>query len=330
MRRGDVSRNLYVVILAAGKAKRMNSSRSKVLHEVAGKPLLFFPLRVAKSLNPTKIFVVIGGMYMDQIREFLKDEPVEIVVQEEPKGTGDADKRLANCIDDQDSDLFVIPGDAPLLTDKTAMELMGFHRNKGACCTVLTAEVPDPTGYGRIVRSVGDRILMVVEESDAFPEEKSIKEVNSGVYFFHTSVLFQYIGELRPDNKQGEYYLTDIIEVLQRRIGNVFAYKIEDWEEILGVNTREQLGMVNRIMLKRIVRDILANGVSIVDPEKVYIEAEVQIGRDVTLYPFVALLGRTVIGDNSVIGPGVVLQDATIEPNSRVFVPVFYTDKANK
>jgi len=319
MRRGDFGRDLYVVILAAGKAKRMNSQRSKVLHEVAGKPLLYFPLRVAKSLNPTKVFVVIGGPYMEQVREFLKNEDVTIVVQEEPRGTGDAVKRVRDFVDNHDSDIFVLPGDAPLLTEKTAHELMEFHRSRGAYATVLTAEMPDPTGYGRIIRSVGDRILMIVEEADAFPEEKAIKEVNSGMYFFYTSALFQYIDELRPDNKQGEYYLTDIIEILQRRMGNVFAYKIDRWEEILGVNTREQLGLVNRIMLKRIVRNMLENGVSMVDPEKVYIEAEVKIGRDVVIYPFVSLLGKTEIGDNSIIGPGVVLKDAVIPPNSRVF-----------
>ena len=160
---------------------------------------------------------------------------------------------------------------------------------------------------------------MIVEEADAFPEEKAIKEVNSGMYFFYTSVLFQYIEELRPDNKQGEYYLTDIIEILQRRMGNVFAYKIDNWEEILGVNTREHLGVVNRIMLNRIVKGMLENGVSIIDPDKVYIEAEVKVGKDVIIYPFVSLLGKTEVGDNSVIGPGVVLKDAIIPPNSRIF-----------
>jgi bifunctional UDP-N-acetylglucosamine pyrophosphorylase/glucosamine-1-phosphate N-acetyltransferase len=318
MRRGE-QRKLYVAILAAGKAKRMNSNRSKVLHEVAGKPLLFFPLKVAKSLNPEKIFVVVGGPFMDQIVDFLKDEPVEIVVQEEPKGTGDAVKRLEKHIGGEEADLFVMPGDAPLLTEKTAKELVEFHRSRGAYATVLTAEVPDPTGYGRIVRSVGDRILMIVEEADAFPEEKAIKEVNSGMYVFYVPVLFQYIHEIRPDNRQGEYYLTDIIEILQRRMGNVFAHKIEDWEEILGVNTREQLGIVNRIMLKRIINYMLENGVSMVDPDKVYIEAEVKIGRDVTLYPFVALLGKTEIGDNSVIGPGIVLKDKKVKANSIIF-----------
>lgn len=319
MRRGDFSRDLYVAILAAGKAKRMNSFKSKVLHEVAGKPLLYFPLKVARSLGPKKVFVVIGGPYMDQIKEFLRGEDVEIVIQEEPKGTGDAVKRVKPYIDNFDSDIFVIPGDAPLLTEMTAKELMGFHRSRGAYATVLTAEVPDPTGYGRIIRSVGDRVLMIVEEADAFPEEKAIKEVNSGMYFFYTSVLFQYIDEIRPDNKQGEYYLTDIIEILQRRMGNVFAYKIDDWEEILGVNTREHLGLVNRIMLRRIVKNMLESGVSIIDPDKVYIEAEVKIGKDVIIYPFVSLLGKTEIGDNAVIGPGVVLKDVVIPPNARVF-----------
>lgn len=321
MRRGDTTRKLYVAILAAGKAKRMNSSKSKVLHDVAGKPLIFFPLKVAKSLNPDKIFVIVGGPFMDQIIDFLKHEPVEIVVQEEPKGTGDAVKRLIPHINEEEADVFVLPGDAPLLTEETAKQMLEFHRSRGSYATVLTAEVPDPTGYGRIVRSVGDRIMMIVEESDAFPEEKAIKEVNSGMYFFYAPVLFQYINEIRPDNKQGEYYLTDIIEILQRRVGNVFAYKIELWEEILGVNTREQLGLINRIMIKRIINRMLENGVSIIDPDKVYIEAEVKIGRDVVLYPFVALLGKTEIGDNSVIGPGVVLKDKLVKPNSTIFSP---------
>jgi len=323
MRRNLENRDLYIALLAAGKAKRMNSGKSKVLHEICGKPLLHYPLEVAKSLNPKKIFVVIGGPYMEQVKEALKGENVQFVIQEEPLGTGDAVKRVQPYIDNIDSDLMVLPGDAPLLRIETARELLEFHRSRGAIATVLTAELPDPTGYGRIVRSIGDRIMMIVEEVDAFPEEKEIKEVNSGIYLFDTEALFEWLHEIRADNRQGEYYLTDVIEILQRRVGNVYAHKITDWEEILGINTRKQLSQTEKIMEKRIKNYWMDNGVTFLNPELTYVESDVYLEKDVIIYPFVSLMGKTYVESGARIGPNVVIKNTRIKKGSIIIGPKF-------
>ncbi len=312
--RNRFQKPLYVAILAAGESKRMNSAVSKVMHRLAGRPLLYYCIDIAKSLNPKEIFVVVGGPHREKVMDEFKNTGVTFVEQPEPKGTGDAvmkvEPHLRNVTD---ADLFVMPGDAPLLTEGTAQKFVEFHRARGAVATVLTAEHPNPTGYGRIIRSVGDRIMMIVEESDAFPEEKAIREINSGIYVFDVEYLFQWLKEIRPDNRQNEYYLTDVIEILQRRVGGVYAYKIDDWKEVLGVNTRHDLANAERIMQERLKSKWIGSGVSFIDPDAVYIEYYVEIGRDTIIYPFVALLGRTKIGQNAIIGPNVVLEDAEIK-----------------
>ena len=305
-------KTLNAAILAAGKSKRMNSRKSKVLHKIAGKPILFYPLTVARGIEPHKIFVIIGGPHADDIRSSFDEEDITFVEQPEPRGTGDAVMRLAPFFEGVKADLLVMPGDAPLLRVETAKKLARFHREKGASATVLTTELPDPTGYGRIIRSSGDRILMIVEEADAFPEEKDIKEVNSGIYIFDTEVLFRWLPEVRPDNKQGEYYLTDVIAILQRRVGGVYAYKIQDWTEVLGVNDRRQLSMAQEVMEKRIINKWMERGVTFLNPDQVYIEYDVELGKDCVIYPFVSLLGKTRVKDGVEIGPNVVLRDEEV------------------
>lgn len=316
LRRSE-KRPFYVAVLAAGKSKRMNSKKSKVLHKLCGKPILFYPLNVALNLEPDAIFLVIGGPHAEEVRKAASHiEGISFVLQNEPLGTGDAVMRIESHLKDKDADIMVLPGDAPLLSTETARELAEFHRDRGAIATVLTAEHPKPRGYGRIVRSIGDRILMIVEEADAFPEEKEIKEVNSGVYIFDALSLYEWLPDVRPDNKQGEYYLTDVIEILQRRVGGVYAHKIEDWREIIGVNTRYDLAMAEAILEERIKRKFMDNGVTFLRPETVYIEYDVEIGKDTVIYPFVSLLGKTRIGEECEIGPNVVLEDADIPSGS--------------
>ncbi len=310
--RRSMDKKLYAAILAAGESKRMKSEKSKVLHKLCGKPLLYFPIEVAKSLNPEEIFVVVGGRSEKEVRETFKDSGVTFVTQEEPNGTGGAVMELEPFFEDKEADIFIIPGDAPLLRRETAQELVRFHQDRGAIATVLTAEVPDPTGYGRIIRSIGDRILMIVEEADAFPEEKAIREVNSGMYVFDTYSLFRWLNELRPNNKQEEFYLTDVIEILQRRLGGVFAYKVPDYTEILGVNTRKQLAEANRIMNDRLKVEHMEKGVTFIDPNTVYLEVDVEIGKDTIIFPFVSLLGKTEIGEKAEIGPNVTLKDVKV------------------
>lgn len=307
--RRQLSRPLYVAILAAGKSKRMNSTKSKVLHEICGKPLLFYPIHGAKALQPRGIFVIIGGPSKDAVREAFQDSGVTFVEQHEPLGTGHAVLQLKEqeVLTDLDSDLLVLPGDAPLIRPETLQALYQHHKERGAIATVMTAELPDPTGYGRVIRSIGDRVMMIVEEADAFPEEKEIREVNSGIYVFDTEALFRWLPEVRPDNRQGEYYLTDVIEILQRRVGGVYAYKAEDWREVLGVNTREQLAQAIAIMSDRIKSRWMREGVTFIAPEATYVEWGVTLSRDVVVYPFVSLMGETHVEERAVILPHTTL-----------------------
>ncbi len=318
MRNRETNKKLYVAVLAAGQSKRMNSKISKVLHLLAGRPLLSYCIDIARSLNPDEIFVVVGGPHKDAVVERFKDAGVTFVEQKEPLGTGDAVMTVRDHVD-PNSNLFVMPGDAPLLKEETAKALVDFHVGRGAIATVLTTEHPDPHGYGRIIRSVGDRIMMIVEEADAFPEEKEIKEINSGFYVFESEWLFKWLSEIRPDNRQKEYYLTDVIEILQRRIGGVYAYKIDDWKETIGVNTRKDLAMAEEIMQERIINFWTEGGVTFVRPQLVYVEYDVEIGQDTVIYPFVSLLGHTRIGHDATIGPCVILKDAEVQPGGVVW-----------
>ncbi len=308
--------DIYAAILAGGRSKRMNSTISKVLHPLLGKPLVFFPLKVACSLRPAGIFVIVSPDTHQEVaarvREMFPDEPIEFVVQPEPRGTGDAVMQLAPYFKDKDVDLLVMPGDAPLLREDTAKLMYRFHKENDARITILTAEVPDPTGYGRIVRSHGDRVLMIVEEKDAFPEEKEIREINSGIYLFRTGDLFSFLPEIKPQNAQGEYYLTDVIEIVQRKRGGVLAFKIADWKETLGVNTRPQLIQAQKILKQRLVDRWIREGVSFIDPDLVYLEYDVVLEKDATIYPFVSLIGQTHVGRGATVGPGVKLVNARV------------------
>ncbi len=304
---------IEAVILAAGKSRRMLSKRSKVLHKLCGKPLLYYTIRAAKSVHPQTIYTVVGGPHMEEVKSFAKQQGSKVVHQNEPLGTGHAVMQVLPYVRGKDVDLLVLPGDAPLVKPSTIRELYEFHKENYALATILTSELPDPTGYGRIIRSKGDRVLMIVEEADAFPEEKQIKEVNSGIYIFDANILMEVIPEIKPDNKQGEYYLTDVIAIIQRKYGGVYAYKTNDWQEIIGINTREQLSMAHRIMQARIVQKHVSIGVTIYDPQSVYIEEDVQIEPDVVIYPFTSLLGKTYIEEDAEIGPNVVLEDYHVQ-----------------
>ncbi len=295
------------IILAGGKSKRMKSKKSKVLHKLCGKPIIYYPLRACKSLLPDNMYIVIG-QNSEEIKNIINDDVV-FVYQNEPLGTGHAVMQVVPYLRDRDMDVLIMPADAPLIRIETIKELYKFHKENDALVTILTAEIPDPTGYGRIIRSSGNRVLMIVEETDAFPEEKLIKEVNSGIYIFESNILIDALDEIKPDNKQGEYYLTDVIAIIQRKYGGVYAYKIDDWREIIGINTREQLSQAHYIMQERIIKRHLENGVSILSPNLVYIEEDVIIESDVVIYPFVSILGNSYISEDCEIGPNVVLEN---------------------
>jgi len=286
----------------------MKSKKSKVLHKLCGKPIISYPIKACKSLIPDELYIVIGQNSED-IKNVINDNDVVFVYQSEPLGTGHAVMQVIPYLKNKDMDVLIMPADAPLIRIETIRELYNFHKENDALVSILTTEMPDPTGYGRIIRSSGNRVLMIVEEADAFPEEKQIKEINSGIYIFESNILIEALNEIKPDNKQGEYYLTDVIAIIQRKYGGVYAYKINDWKEIIGINTREQLAQAHSILQERIIKRHLENGVSILFPNLVYIEEDVIIESDVVIYPFVSILGNSYISENCEIGPNVILEN---------------------
>ncbi len=301
----------YCTILAGGLSKRMNSRISKVLHKISGKSMVEWAVDAVIPLNPKKIFVVGNKDNAESLKEVLKDyKNVEVVVQEFPRGTGDAIKTVKDLIE-EDSILYVAPGDAPLIRTKTISMMLERIKNKNA--VILSAEIPDPSGYGRIIRE--GKTVRIVEHKDATEEERKIKEVNGGFYIFRSKVLFETLNHIGTNNSQGEYYLTDVF----RFIEDVEVLNTEDWREILGVNTREQMAEVERIMQDRIKGEHMKKGVTFIMPENVYVEYSVKIGEDTTIYPFVVLLGNTRIGKNCVIGPFKVLKDVEVEDDTVLF-----------
>jgi UDP-N-acetylglucosamine pyrophosphorylase len=242
--------NLAIIIMAAGKGTRMKDpSRAKVMYEVLGKPMIHYVVDVACMMRPTRILVVVG-YERQKVMEYLgHTHPSAIcVVQEEQLGTGHAVMQAAGSLSDFVGDVIVLSGDVPLLTVSTLNSLLQHHRNTRADATILTAELGDPTGYGRIIRNVDGEVEKIVEEKDATEEEKKIREINSGIYVFNTQKLFESLGHLSPVNAQNEYYLTDVFEFFWKKKWRVAAVKAADADEIRGVNTVAQLEEVRRLL----------------------------------------------------------------------------------
>ncbi len=299
--------NLYAVILAGGQSRRIKSKLPKVFHRISGRMMIEWVIESAKTLDPVKIIVVGNSTNHALLREVTsRYEKVSVIVQEVPRGTGDA-VRYAESEIPKDAIVYVGSGDAPLIRGSTLKEMYDKLLSSDADAVVLTAEVPNPEGYGRVIRE-GDRFLRIVEHRDATEEERKVREVNAGFYMFRADRLFEALKRITPENAQGEYYLTDVFNFMER----VLVHKTDDWEEILGVNTRRQLAEVERIMQRRIKEGWMDEGVTFVLPETVYVEYSVKIGRDTVIYPGVSLLGDTVIGEDCVIGPGRVLKDERV------------------
>lgn len=286
------------IILAAGEGKRMYSKIPKVLHRVCGMAMVEHVLGCARQVSDREPVVVVGHG-ADQVMEAVSG--VKFVLQEQQLGTGHAVMQADGYIND--GDILLLYGDTPLLKPETIKEMYELHSGSGYGATVLTADFENPTGYGRIVRNGSGLIDAIVEEKDASEEIKSIREINSGIYFFNARELKSALKEITNDNAQGEYYITDAIEIIRKRGYKIGAFKIQDADEIMGVNNRLQLSQANAIMQKRILERHMLAGVTIMDPGSTYIEAGVAIARDVTILPNCMLEGRTVIEEDCVIGP---------------------------
>lgn len=294
--------HLMAVILAAGEGKRMKSKKSKVLHKACGMALIDWVYKSVKDAGVTETVVVVGHKAED-VKESMGNN-VNYAYQDKQLGTGHAVMQAEEHFKGKTGQVLVLCGDTPLITSETISNTYKIHRQNNNSATVITAELINPAGYGRIVRDTKGNVLKIVEDRDATLEEKNIKEINSGMYCFNIKDLEEALGELGNDNSQGEYYLTDTIEIMIRKGLKVGAVKVEDSDEILGINDRVQLSMAGEILRKRILTKHMKNGVTIIDPNSTYIDNEVEIGMDTVIYPSTIIERDTKIGEDCIIGPG--------------------------
>jgi bifunctional UDP-N-acetylglucosamine pyrophosphorylase/glucosamine-1-phosphate N-acetyltransferase len=297
-----------VIVLAAGQGTRMKSRRAKVLHEICGVPMLGHVLRNAKALSPSQLIVVIGRD-ADEVRERFDDD-VEFVVQTEQLGTGHAVIVAEPTLDSVTGDVLVLYGDTPLLRPETIETMRAVKDERAADLVILTAvsaNIP-----GRVLRDEDGRVARIVELADATSEELEIEERNTGVYLFGAELLREGLATLDSDNEQGELYLTDVVAYAVEKGLRVEGLRIEDAEECFGINTRKELADATRVMRRRITERLMSEGVSFVDPDSVYIDADVRIGRDSIIDPGVVITGNCVLGEGVHIKAGCVIEDSQI------------------
>jgi bifunctional UDP-N-acetylglucosamine pyrophosphorylase/glucosamine-1-phosphate N-acetyltransferase len=313
-----LSRLDYVIVLAAGEGTRMKSTTPKVLHAIAGQSLLGHVLTAVEALAPAEVRVVVGSGHSLVTEHLAEVLPTAIAVHQEHRGgTGHA-VQLALAGTEVKGTVLIVAGDTPLLSSTTLSQLIAAHNDGGYSATVLTAELPDPTGYGRIVRTDNGDLLKIVEERDADEFEREIDEINSGVYVFELSKLHRVIDRLTDDNAQGELYLTQVIEIMQAEGDRVVPILTPDAVEILGVNDRVQLAECAAIMRDQINDSFMRAGVTMIDPTTTWIDTTVKIAADVTIHPGTSLYGATTISEGATLGPRTTLTDCEVLANATV------------
>lgn len=300
----------FCIVLAAGQGTRMKSDVYKVLHPVAGKPMVQHVIDQLQSVNLDEI-VTIVGFGADQVMEQIGDRS-KFVTQREQLGTGHAVQQAEELLGDKTGTTIVVCGDTPLITSATYQALYDHHEKTGAKVTVLTTKAPDPAGYGRIIRNQTGEVEKIVEHKDANETERAVNEINTATYCFDNQTLFQALQEVSNDNAQGEYYLPDVIEIIRNKGEKVSAFQTADYDETLGVNDRVALAYAEKVMKRRINERHMRNGVTIMDPDNTYIGPDVTIGRDVTIYPGSIITGKTSIKENALIGPHTEISNCTI------------------
>ncbi|OFW08855.1 MAG: UDP-N-acetylglucosamine diphosphorylase/glucosamine-1-phosphate N-acetyltransferase [Acidobacteria bacterium RIFCSPLOWO2_12_FULL_59_11] len=322
-----------VAILGAGLGTRFKSKRAKLLHSVGGRRFIEHAVRTARALSPQKIFVIVGHQ-AEAVIEALSGlstpsglsgssassvpsagNRLGFIRQTKPMGTGHALRCGRKDLESAAPLLLVFYGDTPLLRAETLLRFLEFHRRSAATASVMTAVMEDPTGYGRIVRAPGGSVASIVEQKSASPEQRQIREVNTGIYCFETRLLFAELERLAPDKITGEYYLTDVIHLLNRRGKKVAAYRIADPTEVMGVNTRTELAQADALLRARKARELMLAGVTIYQPETVRIDPDVEVGADTVIEPGVSLLGRTRVREDCHIGSFSTLTDTEVADN---------------
>jgi len=309
---------LVVLILAAGLGTRMKSARAKVLHELGGLPLITYVCRTAQSLGPEKILVVVGHQ-AGEVERAVRNEVggrAAFVTQTEQRGTGDAVMAAQAQLWSSDNLVLILSGDVPLIRQATLEGFISQHRTSAAVCSILSVRLENPTGYGRIIRDESDRFLRIVEQKDATPEEQAVKEINSGIYCFDARKLFAALKRVKPSNQQGEYYLTDVPQILLSDGDQVNVQLHGNAREVSGINTRAELSEFENLMRRNTIRKLMVDdGVTFLDPSHAYVSAEAELGRDCIIFPGVSIEGKCVIGEGCEIRSGTRITNSRLGNN---------------
>ncbi|TDX51267.1 bifunctional UDP-N-acetylglucosamine diphosphorylase/glucosamine-1-phosphate N-acetyltransferase GlmU [Orenia marismortui] len=302
--------NLVTITLAAGKGTRMKSKLPKVLHKVAGKSMVQHVVDTADKLEPTNNIVIVG--YKSELVKKQTEGKMKFIKQDKQLGTGHAVMQARDELVDFSGTVLVLYGDTPLLTEKTLENLITYHQEEEAAVTILTTKLDDPSGYGRIIRDQEGFVRKIVEDKDTTDIEAKINEINTGICCFDNKLLLDALDKLDTDNSQGEYYLTDVAGILAEEGNSVTALSIDNYQETIGVNTRNHLAQAEKVLRNRICRKHMEQGVTIVDPENTYIDSQVKIGQDTIIYPFVFIEGESSIGEEVTIGPQCRIVDSYV------------------
>lgn len=305
------------IILAAGKSTRMKSKTPKPLHHVCGIPMTQHIIGACREAGVARIVVVVGHE-AERVKKGLGDE-VEYALQSNPKGTGDAVRSAESLLKDWQGSILVLAGDVPLLPAENLRSLIAHHQATDAAMTLMTMEMKNPFGYGRIARDEAGRVLRIVEQKDANTQEQALTECNPSLYAFKGSALWDSLTKITPKNAQGEYYFTDTLQILNEQSAKIEALTGVDPQNVLGVNSRVELAEVTTILRQRILYRLMLSGVTLIDPASTYIEANVQIGQDTVIEPNVYLFGDTVIGEDCVIGSLSRIQSSQIGDRVKIY-----------
>ncbi|HAX61073.1 MAG TPA: bifunctional UDP-N-acetylglucosamine diphosphorylase/glucosamine-1-phosphate N-acetyltransferase GlmU [Elusimicrobia bacterium] len=314
-------KNTVAIILAAGEGTRFNSVTPKVLHKVLGKMIIESVAEIVDGFDK-KIIVV--GHKSELVKKSISVQNVVFVEQIKQLGSGDAVKQTEKILKNFTGDLVVLSGDVPLLKKKTVGKLVSVHKKEKAVATVLTCETENPSHYGRIVRNSDGTVKAIVEAKDASDEIKKIKEINSGIYVFSSKELFSALHNIKNDNSKGEYYLTDVMSILSRQDKKIIAYKTDDFREIMGINNRYELALAENYMREKVLENLMHSGVTVVNPDTVYVEETVEIEKDVTIMPSTIIKGRTKIRSGCVIGPFSYVDSCTVGKNVEIRASFVY------
>lgn len=295
--------DIKTIILAAGKGTRMKSNTPKVLHKIMDKTLLGYVLDNVKNISQESFVIV--GHHAEEVEKFVEEnyENAKTVLQAPQLGTGDAVSKVCPFLKDYKGLVLILCGDTPLIKEDTLKEFIDYHKSQNSDLTVMSAIFDNPANYGRIIRENDGSLKCIVEEKDASPEQKSVKEINAGIYCLDWSKISPAFSQLTSNNAQGEYYLTDIIEWGKKSKLSVNAFTLKNNEEIFGINSRLHLAEATRIMNERKLTELMENGVTIVDPSSTWISEDTEIGKDTIIYPSTYLEGKNKIGENCKIGP---------------------------